>query len=427
MERMAAARGKYHEQTARLAVPWVEPKDLKQSGWGVIFGRNIHEEIKRELRPLLDLRREQAGGLYREFEPYNGQTVRDWLEDLSVSFGAVNPAAGVPLYLLLVGAPDEIPFEFQYLLDAYWCVGRLDFDTPAEYGAYARAVVASEKRLHPRLITVFAPRNDHDQATGFFHGQVARVLVEGSKLFPVLGKAQGFQLHSVLAERATKPELIRILKDKRTLPALLVSGSHGVFSESPDENLRRERVGALVTQEWRGPGTALSESTCLTAEEFVQSKIKASGLIHFFFACYSAGCPEFDTYRQTPDGIRFKLLNKSVVSRLPQRMLASGALAVIGHIDRAFSSSFQTSRLTSQIQDIYGILTQILNGVPVGQAVDHMNLRWCVLSAELAEKQKDARDVPGSISDEELANYTLMRDDARNYIILGDPAVRLTL
>jgi hypothetical protein len=36
----------------------------------------------------------------------------------------------VPFYLLLVASPEEIPFEFQYLLDIYGDVGQLRFDDP---------------------------------------------------------------------------------------------------------------------------------------------------------------------------------------------------------------------------------------------------------------------------------------------------------
>jgi hypothetical protein len=48
-----------------------------------------------------------------------------------------------------------------------------------------------------------------------------------------------------------------------------------------------------------------------------------------------------------------------------------------------------------------------------------------VLSAELADIQRQRSLLPGQVTDAVLANRWVARDDARNYVILGDPAVRL--
>ena len=123
-----------------------DPNDLKQAGWGVIFPAGISADVVAALKPLLERRQQQAGPLYKEFAGYPaGQSARDWLNRKGVAFSLVDPALGVPLYLLLVGGPKQIPFEFQYLLDSYWNVGRLDFDTPADMPCTRRRVVEYEK------------------------------------------------------------------------------------------------------------------------------------------------------------------------------------------------------------------------------------------------------------------------------------------
>ena len=90
----------------------------------------------------------------------------------------------MPLYVLLIGSPEEIPFEFQYLLDLYWSVGRLHFDTPDEYRQYAESVVAYETATvlpHKKHAAIFTVKNDGDRATGLLHNQVAEPIVKGSE------------------------------------------------------------------------------------------------------------------------------------------------------------------------------------------------------------------------------------------------------
>ena len=53
-------------------------------------------------------------------------------------------------------------------------------------------------------------------------------------------------------------------------------------------------------------------------------------------------------------------------------------------------------------------------------------MRWAVLSAELDESQnpREAFDTQ-LVSNAALANRFIARNDARNYIVIGDPAVQL--
>jgi hypothetical protein len=66
-----------------------------------------------------------------------------------------------------------------------------------------------------------------------------------------------------------------------------------------------------------------------------------------------------------------------------------------------------------------------MKGDRVGQATDLFNLRWAVLSAELADYERNRTRSPGEISDIVLANRWVARNDARNYLLFADPAVRL--
>ncbi|MDF1514268.1 MAG: hypothetical protein P1S60_10715, partial [Anaerolineae bacterium] len=141
-------------------VPWIDPRDLGKTGWGLVFPALMPADkvsaIKHAMRPLLVLREQQAGALFRIYEGKDGYRPGD-------SAGAflmrgpsraarpedpVDPAtSGVPYYLLLVGDPELIPFKFQYQLDVQYAVGRLDFgDDIQAYVNYAENVVSAEQR-----------------------------------------------------------------------------------------------------------------------------------------------------------------------------------------------------------------------------------------------------------------------------------------
>lgn len=412
-----------------LAVSDVDPNELTQCGWGLLLPKDIDPAIRAALEPLIEHRRKQVGEptLFRIFDGLSGyqpgDTVRSWLDRFNVTLAIVDPSLGVPLYLTIVGTPSQIPFEFQYLLDAYWCVGRLDFETPAEYRAYAEGVVAYETGAivpHGKSVAIFNTRNLGDRATGLLHNQVALPFATGAK---ALGARQGYQMNALLGDDATKDNLTKLLQGKLQggTPALLFSGSHGAGFSAADPK-QAAKQGAIVCQDWEG-GPIQPEHYFDAAA--VPEDAKLSGLIHFFFACYGGGCPAFDTYSRLPDGSPKPLMDAPRVARLPQRMLAGGGLAVLAHIDRAWTYSFQAGRSAPQTQEFRDVMTRVLRGDRIGQCTDQFNLRWAVLSAELTDTQRQRQMLPGQVSDAVLANRWVARDDARNYLILGDPAVRL--
>jgi hypothetical protein len=79
-----------------------------------------------------------------------------------------------------------------------------------------------------------------------------------------------------------------------------------------------------------------------------------------------------------------------------------------------------SNRCKGQVQGIRDVLERILSGNRIGHATDQFNVRWAALSTDLTESL-GATNVPNAV----LANRWVARDDARNYVILGDPAIRL--
>ena len=116
----------------------------------MIFACGADPAIYEALSPLLKLRKQQAGERYREYvgpaayrSAAAGRTAeskQDFLGRNGAGPGPVDPQV-VPCYLLIVGDPDSISFQFQYRLDVQYAVGRIHFDCVAEYAAYAESVV----------------------------------------------------------------------------------------------------------------------------------------------------------------------------------------------------------------------------------------------------------------------------------------------
>jgi hypothetical protein len=417
------------EPKADLAVvPDVDAKDLNQAGWGIVFPANVDAQIKNALQPLIDYRRQQitAPGLFQVFEGdagvMPGQSAVDWLDRHGVPLAIVDPQNGVPLYLLLVGSPQQISFEFQYILDLQWSVGRIYFDNPADYESYARAVVSYEKSStlpYKKRVAMWMPQNG-DPATTMLGNQVGQSFIAKG-----LGAARGYVQHSAFGDSATKQHLADILRGAVAdgPPAMLFTGSHGLEWALTDPGGQRANQGALVTQEW-SPGVAVTPGLRFAAEDVPQDA-KVFGLITMMFACFGGGCPVTDTYETQANGSPLPLAPQALVARLPQRLLSQGALAVMAHVDRAWNWSFQSVSGRPQDQVLRSTIDAVLAGLPVGMALDVFNSQWSTLAAQLGLEQGQRAAGLSSLSDTELANLAVARDDSRNYTLLGDPAVRL--
>ena len=179
----------------------------------------------------------------------------------------------------------------------------------------------------------------------------------------------------------------------------------------------------------------------LTADD-ISSDARLLGMIAFLFACFGAGTPQHDDFaistelRQNFSGkmtgleeVDRKLIApRPFVARLPQRLLGhpkGGALAVVGHVDRAWGSSFLWEG-AQQVTTFESALTKLLKGDRVGFATEDFNNRYAGLSTELTTRIEDVKHRE-PVPPEELAGLWTANNDARSYIVLGDPAVRLAV
>lgn len=115
------------------------------------------------------------------------------------------------------------------------------------------------------------------------------------------------------------------------------------------------------------------------------------------------------------------------MAALPQRLLShpgGGALAVIGHVERTWGYSIRPPGLGPRLLPFRNLLGRVLRGEPVGHATKDFSDRY--VSAALAIQNATSGTLPGPRpSEADLAAAWVKRNDAQNYILLGDPAVRL--
>ncbi len=411
----------------RGVIPGHDPCDLAEVGWGLIFAADDPrtEAIQLALAKLIDWRQDVAGSeqshFFRVFSGADGyrqgETNRTFLSRHRVGPGLANPHF-MPYYLLLVGTPQQIPYSFQYQLDIEYAVGRIAFDTLDEYRHYAENVVAAEEiTLRPsRRAVFFGPRHACDPATVLSSGQLVQPLAD-----KLAAAAPGWNVESFVGEKATKACLAGLLGGGEP-PALLFTAGHGMMFPTDDPR-QAALQGALVCQDWPGREEAIRRDWYFAAAD-VPDGARLQGLIACHFACFSAGTPKADDFTQACGGPDLAL--QPFVSRLPQRLLgqAGGALAVIGHVERAWECSIEWPDAGPWIQPFEVAFGQLLEGYPVGAAMEVFGKRYAELSSDLSSHlQEERRD--GKVDSELLANLWTWSNDARNYTVFGDPAVRL--
>ncbi len=455
-----------HSQTEHAGIN-ADPRNLDETGWGVIFHKDADPRIREALAPLLNMRRAQAGPRYMEFSGstgyYPGETKQQFAARRSAPVtGPVDPDR-IPYYLLIVGSPATIPFDFQYQLDVQYAVGRIHFDTLEEYTRYAQAVVQAEQQRPalPRRATFFGVKNPNDKATiasaeklivplasdqlpasiaesirraeaNIQRAQQAGRTSDVERNTTHLEALREWQITTLLADQCYKDNLAAVLGGNDT-PALLFTASHGVgFPVGHARQISDQ--GGLVCQDWEGPGRGLPAGmdTMPRAWYFSAADVAAAsdlnllGTIAFFFACYGGGTPQFDEFSQ----LRHlkEIAPRPFLARLPNALLthpAGGALAVVAHVERAWGYSFLYEQVP-QLNTFKDTLSNLmLDGYPLGACLEWFNQRYAETATELTHAQEQKHKFGNIARDTDIARLWTTHNDARSYVILGDPAVRL--
>jgi hypothetical protein len=414
----------------------VDPTNVAAAGWAVVFAADTPQPVREALQPLIAHRQTRVPpDRCKVLDCQPGESRRTWLHRHGVHASDVIPQS-VPYYVLLVGGPASIPFEFQYLLDVDYAVGRLAFENPDQYRQYADSVVAYETRADvpsSREVVFWGPRHEKDEATTLSADYLINPLYQGlpargdEPAQPAIAERATFRSRCFLGDDATRAKLQQVLHPDAASasPALLFTASHGMGGEFQLQGEQRLGQGALLSADWPGRGK-IRPDYYLTAAD-VTDEARVHGLVAFCYACYSAGTPAFDNFLKDRQGGPVRIADAPFVAALPQRLLShpqGGALAVIGHVERSWGYSIRPPDIGAQLLPFENLIGYILAGKPVGHATKDFSERFASLSAELLNLLD--RTQPGDPPSEESLAWTwIERNDAQNYVVLGDPAVRL--
>lgn len=196
----------------------------------------------------------------------------------------------------------------------------------------------------------------------------------------------------------------------------------------------------------------------LTAEDLRSQPFLPGGL-WIYFACFGAGTPRLSAYRHWLEMLAAHGMDTGpvvhalrglddgggFVSGLGKAALAhpDGPLALLGHIDLAWSYSYEELHVTGEGDarritgsnrslNFFHAMSKLVAGERVGAAALTLRMQLDAVGGALtAHYDRCKRDgsVEGATPEDRLAlgNLWMLHQDLLGYALLGDPAVRLPL
>lgn len=452
-----------------------DPCSLPQRRWGLVVPRDreLHKPLLEALAPLIRLRAEQVGYdgpvelltndvLLTDSDPeLSEQDAQQWYRLCFKQEGehelVRRDELERPDYLLLLGDLHQVPESIHRVLMQSGCfVGRLAFTRPDgtpdldAYRCYADKLVAAERAAGSSLTAGPPVRalvvEDGSAATELGTRQLVHPLLERARLVGARFKSQDLN-DPATAALHSRDELWRTATSLRDGVMMTVShgygGPRGGFS------------GGQVQRALQGAMSFLSSEPRLTARDVVEQRQPfLPGGIWLMFACYSAGTPARSHYHRwlaqqqetLGSGAAWVLdaLPKTggdfrpFIAALPQALLAreEGPLAFIGHLDLAWSYSFQTPGGTADPDLFRCLLGALLEGARVGAAFQYLQrkqreIEGALLNAyhlleDLKRRPEAATKLWTPARAQRLQELWMMRQDLAGFVLLGDPAAQVS-
>jgi hypothetical protein len=436
-----------HERRQRDA----NPNDLPLQRWGIVAPEGREgSRLLEAMAPLIALREEEQGAPVTVFRVPAGMDAKHAVAWKDEVYGSEDVAEeDRPAYLLMVGDLEQTSLELQHCLANDAFVGRVHFEDHAcgeadleGYATYAGKVVRLAREATaesaPDLLFFVAP--DGTAATVQGDARLVAPGMEASEQSLARGKLPTASIRRIEAESVDG--LLAGGADRR--PSVLLSVSHGMGAPRrgwASEEVQRRRQGSLL----------VAPDEVLDAER-LQNQAFLPGGFWFCFACFGAGTPQVSAYqawlsvlakdgayRGKVDAVLTSLPRpggRPFLAAMPQAALRNpeGPLAVIGHVDLAWTYAFSsaTNLAESRKSRVISALDVLVRGSRAGVALDALvqyyretNDALMALYQLEADARMNAR--PDPTNPEERAHLWMLRNDLRGYILLGDPATRLPL
>jgi hypothetical protein len=378
----------------------------------------------------------------------------DWVLDQIIN-RSWKPGADQPFYVLVAASPDKIPFDVDYQIAGGSRVGRLAFANVDDYATYARKVVAWERADD-------AANGGERGPVGVFatdHGSLdptrqSRKFLAGGLLDVLATTQPSLRPTAHLGDEASLATLMGMLRGEApgfTGPRLLFSATHGLAVSGSTAAEKRDRLlrqGGICCQH-----SIFTDDEILTADRLGGGALLAGG-IWAMFACFGAGTPAAsDFFEVIGDATLLGFHDGGpFLAALPASLLANpdGPLAVIGHLDPGFETSIsnQGGAGGERSGKLIATLVELLGGGRAGVAMGPIvrmadSFRIMIMKSteavrkelglpvgapplELGQKLLGTESTPAAREmGSKLVDRALTLNDFRNFVILGDPAVRL--
>jgi hypothetical protein len=424
-----------------------DPNDLAVQRWALIVPEgDAGARREAQVRALVEHRRAEQGcdvRVYRVPAAMDAADAARWHREVYLDERVAE--AELPFYQLILGDLDEVPLALQQVQMIDGAVGRLAFDDDAGYEAYVDKLLRWERApaAIPRARSLFYTAHDGTPATAHAY----QALIGPGLAAARAGRDQGAYAAADIAELGdpgappSRDDLLTAAAD----PAVLLSVSHG---QGPP----RRGWSSAAEQRRRQGALSLGADGAVTGDELAGRRFLPGG-VWLLFACYGAGTPATSVYQpwlerlrdagqygDRLDGVLRGLPRpgeRPFIAGLPRAVLASpdGPLAVIGHVDLAWSYSFEeldgSAGPRNRVRRFTSLLACALRRDRVGVAF--RELVSCAIAADTELLALYARQAvlaaaapdPGFAS--RLGHLWMLRHDLLGYLLLGDPAARLPI
>lgn len=439
-----------------LDSPHLAPDNLSAQHWTVVVPRTDKGRASLDkLRPLVVRRAREQGKEGDNVEPL-------WVEESEAGMNTPEaiawvakhhaPGPGRPLYLLLLGDLDEISLELQQVLQHDALVGRLCFDDPQEYEAYAQKLLAIEASAQlpnqPALLLYTAQEDEITRHAAQWLIQPLKTHLEqwlGSMArVACLEPGAGRDLLKKMRAEAGPPEASEASATETPGAQIVFSVCHGQGRPIFEMYKPKFWQGALRL----GGGEQILGETFRQRAAQGRPSISAPlyGGIWMCVACFGAGTPresayhpwlaELVRYGQYSQPLSDVLANlprsdeRPFIADLPKALLAhpKGPIGFVGHVDLAWTYGYmggeraRDSRAHRFATPLWLWARGARLGVGFGALMQSYREANYLLTESYADSQASSVRALA-----QRARLWITRNDLRSYILLGDPAARLQL